>query len=127
MNKYSSKMLSIHTVKTFIESSQSESKSYDGILLLTAFGIVYGKFHDFHKSDSLKSASDILLKTKKEYRDMLESKGSEIFNDGSAVTLDDAVIKYSSGLTLNMKEIIIFCDQIIGFYPVDLKTLEEFK
>lgn len=39
----------------------------------------------------------------------------------------DAIVKYSSGITLNMEEIIIFCDQIIGYYPVDLKTFEQLQ
>lgn len=125
MKRYSSKALSISITKAFIDSSKSDSQTHDGILLLTAFGIVYGKFHEFSKSDTTTSVADILYKTKSEYRDTLESKDVEIFNDGSSVTLNDAVVKYSSGITLNMKEIIIFCDQIIGYYPVDLKTFEQ--
>lgn len=128
MNKLSSKFLSMEVAKAFIDTVQKdESYSINGILLLTSFGIVYGKFHEFTNLEVNNTPADILLNTKSTQYDKLISENQEIFGDGSTITLNDAIVKYSSGITLNMEEIIIFCDQIIGYYPVDLKTFEQLQ
>ena len=126
MNRISSKFLSLKNVEGFINALSYENKKLDGILLLTSFGIVFGKFYEVKELSDSNSISDILMNSQNETFNTLKSEGFEIFGDGSTIILKDAYVKYSYGIVLNMDEVIIFCDQIIGFYPVDLDKFSSF-
>lgn len=124
MKNISSKYLSIDTVKKLLEvAEEDKSINCDGILLIMPFGIVYGKFMN-NNLDNLKTISDILLSCSDVAKDNVIKDNMNIIGDGSQVILKDATIKYPTGITLKMNEVFIFCDQVCGYYPIDLSVFE---
>ncbi len=124
MKNISSKYISISTVESLLKvNEENKSMNCDGILLIMPFGIVYGKFMDTNLDD-LKTVADILLSCSNNAKDDASKDDLNLIGDGSQVILKDATIKYPTGITLNMNEISIFCDQICGYYPIDLSIFE---
>ena len=63
---------------------------------------------------------NVLLSSNSKCKQSYIDDNYELKGDGSQILLKDAVVKYPTGITLNMDEIIIFSDQVCGYYPVDL-------
>ncbi|CDH91187.1 hypothetical protein CB17B2198 [Clostridium botulinum B str. Eklund 17B (NRP)] len=103
--------------------NNTNDKIHNGILLLTNFGFVYGKIQNVDQNNTT-SVANLLLTTRSKINENYIKDGNKLTNDGSVIVLNDAVVKYSNNITLNMKEIIIFVDQIVGYYPVDLSSLD---
>ncbi|WP_455789282.1 hypothetical protein [Clostridium butyricum] len=124
----SSKKLSLIVSEKLLELCNDPEKrpfNCDGILLLTAFGFVYGKFHQISNEGEPRTISDFLVHSRNSMAKKIELDNDTLINDGSLVIIKDAVVKYTANnCTLNMSEIIIFADQIIGFYPIDLKVFD---
>ncbi|MBE6089829.1 MAG: hypothetical protein E7206_17700 [Clostridium beijerinckii] len=128
MKKVSSKYISLLAVESlldYIKDNQNSGLTSDGILLLTSFGFVYGKIKITTDDNSQKTVSDILINSKTNILKEYEEDEFEVINDGSVIILENAVVKYpANNYTINMAEIIIFSDQVIGYYPIDLSTFE---
>lgn len=125
MANISSKYLHFAAVESLLEAEKSNPELFhDGILLLTNFGIACGKLKSINPNNESNNVSELLLNTRKLITDHYIEQGDTLINDGSVVVLEDAIVKYANNITLNMKEIIIFCDHVVGFYPIDLKTFD---
>lgn len=125
MSEISSKYSHLYATECLVHAEKDTNEIiHDGILLITNFGIVYGKFSNIDPEDTT-IASNAILKIRDTLIKNSKENGDTISGDGSVVVLNDAVVKYSNNMTLNMKEIIIFCDQIVGYYPVDLSQFSE--
>lgn len=128
MKKVSSKYISLLAVENlldYVKDHKDSGLTSDGILLLTSFGFVYGKIKQINDDNSSGTVSDILINAKTNIVKEYEEDEVDIFNDGSVVVLENAVVKYpANNYTLNMAEIIIFADQVIGYYPIDLSVFE---
>ena len=125
MPNVSSKFTHLSSVEAFLKDQADAGDSYhNGIMLLTNFGIIYGKFSDTDPNDN-HNVSNLILNIRD--KALKNEKNSEVslIGDGSSIVLEDAVIKYSNNIIINMSEIIVFCDQIVGYYPVDLSKLSE--
>ncbi|MBS6504630.1 MAG: hypothetical protein KH415_24010 [Clostridium sp.] len=116
----SSKYISIFSVENFINAFQNTNDiKCNGILLVMPFGIVYGKFQSIDVENP-KTLGNVLLSSNSKCKQSYIDDNYELKGDGSQILLKDAVVKYPTGITLNMDEIIIFSDQVCGYYPVDL-------
>lgn len=130
MKRVSSKYISLLAVENlldYVKDHKDSELTSDGILLLTSFGFVYGKIKQISNddTDSPRTVSDILINTKTNILKKYEEDKFELVNDGSVIVLENAVVKYpANNYTLNMAEIIIFADQVIGYYPIDLSVFE---
>lgn len=123
MSQISSKYSHLYATECLVSTEKETNEViHDGILLVTNFGIVYGKFSDSNPDDTT-IASNAILKIREKLIENSKANGDSVIGDGSVIVLNDAVVKYSNNMTLNMKEIIIFCDQIVGYYPVDLSQI----
>ncbi|MBY6973051.1 hypothetical protein [Clostridium botulinum] len=124
MSNISSKYTHLMAAELLIDSqNNTNDKIHNGILLLTNFGFVYGKIQNIDQNNTT-SVANLLLTTRSKINENYIKDGNKLTNDGSVIVLNDAVVKYSNNITLNMKEIIIFVDQIVGYYPVDLSSLD---
>ncbi|ACD25055.1 UNVERIFIED_ORG: hypothetical protein B2H98_18755 [Clostridium botulinum] len=124
MSNISSKYTHLMAAELLIDSqNNTNDKIHNGILLLTNFGFVYGKIQNVDQNNTT-SVANLLLTTRSKINENYIKDGNKLTNDGSVIVLNDAVVKYSNNITLNMKEIIIFVDQIVGYYPVDLSSLD---
>lgn len=116
----SSKYISIFSVENFINAFQNTNDiKCNGILLVMPFGIVYGKFQSIDVENP-KTLGNVLLSSNSKCKQSYIDDNYELKGDGSQILLKDAVVKYPTGITLNIDEIIIFSDQVCGYYPVDL-------
>ena len=116
----SSKYISIFSVENYINAFQNTNDiKCNGILLVMPFGIVYGKFQSIDVENP-KTLGNVLLSSNSKCKQSYIDDNYELKGDGSQILLKDAVVKYPTGITLNMDEIIIFSDQVCGYYPVDL-------
>ncbi|MBY6915457.1 hypothetical protein [Clostridium botulinum] len=124
MSNISSKYTHLMAAELLIDSqNNTNDKIHNGILLLTNFGFVYGKIQNVDQNNTT-NVANLLLTTRSKINENYIKDGNKLTNDGSVIVLNDAVVKYSNNITLNMKEIIIFVDQIVGYYPVDLSSLD---
>lgn len=125
MSNVSSKFIHMLSAEALLTSEKkSNDSTHDGILLLTNFGFVYGQFSKVEPSDNT-NVVNVLLGLRENFSNKFESEGDTIIGNGSVVVLENAVVKYTNNMTISMKEIIIFCDDIVGYYPVDLSKFSE--
>lgn len=120
MSNLSSKFIHMLAAEALLKSEKdADDSTHTGVLLLTNFGFVYGEFSKTDPSDNT-NVSNVLLDLREKLSSKFESEGDTIIGNGSVVILENATVKYSNNTTINMKEIIIFCDDIVGYYPIDL-------
>lgn len=125
MSNISSKythMLAAESV--LIAEKKANDSSHDGILLFTNFGFIYGKFSNIDPKDKY-NVSNVILNSREQGLNKANDEKFSLIGDGSVIVLQDAVVKYSNNMTLNMKEMIVFCDQIVGYYLVNLAQISE--
>lgn len=124
MSNVSSKYTHIMSTEMLLDfQKNSGDKTHNGILLLTNFGFVYGKIHKVD-SDDTTNVANLLLNARSKFNEEYTKEGHTLISDGSVIVLNDAVVKYSNNMTLSMQQIIIFVDQIVGYYPVDLSSFD---
>lgn len=120
MSNLSSKFIHMLAAKALLKCEKDANNStHNGVLLLTNFGFVYGEFSKTDPSDNT-NVSNALIDLREKFFNEFKSEGNTIIGNGSIVILENATVKYTNNMTINMKEIIIFCDDIVGYYPIDL-------
>lgn len=125
MSEISSKFIHMLATEALVSAEQdANDKTHNGVLILTTFGFVYGKFSKI-EPNNMNYTSNIILNAKEKIAEKYLSDGNTIINNGSVIVLENAVVKYSNNMTINMNEIIIFCDDIVAYYPTDLSKLSE--
>ncbi|MCQ2014678.1 hypothetical protein [Clostridium butyricum] len=124
MSNISSKATHMISAEAYISCQKDiNNQSNPGILVLTNFGFVYGKIHKINFDDKT-NVANVLLDTRNKLTEKYVSQGDTMINDGSHIVIDDATVKYSNNMTLNFAQIIILIDQIVGYYPVDLSSMD---
>lgn len=125
MQNISSKYLSITTIESLLKVNDEDTFiNCNGILLIMPFGIVYGKFMSTD-ADNPKTLADIIMNAISSSKNQCIEDGLTIIGDGSQIMLKDATIKYPNGMNIKINEITIFCDQVCGYYPIDLAIFED--
>lgn len=119
----SSKYLNLLNLASLIHVMDNEKK-IDGALLLTSFGLIVGKIDTPNELTNKSVVADLIANQKKSLVDNSKEEGNvpiELIGDGSMLVVKDATIKYSNNSTININEITLHCDQIIGFAPVNIQ------
>lgn len=125
MANISSKKTHFLTVASLLHAEKdSNDQTHDGILLITSSSLIYGKIREINIDNPGTNVTDILMSSRKKVIDKNIQQGNTLIGDGSSIVIEDATIKYSNNITLNMKEIIIFTDQIIGYYPINISDFD---
>ncbi|MCC0628122.1 MULTISPECIES: hypothetical protein [unclassified Clostridioides] len=118
MKKLSGKYVDIE-----ILSSYCDSMGIKDIIILTNFGFVIGE-PDF-KNDSTGIHKD-LNKLKVDLVNKMKDE-LQLVNNTNTIALKNVIVKYPN-IQLNFNEMILYPEQIVGFFPVDREDyLEQFS
>ena len=126
MAKISSKYLNMEGLSALINASRNKS-DFDGAMLMTSFGMVVGNIVPTYSETEVPHAAELVYDYKEEYVSLFKEQNKEeleIIGDGSLVVLENATIIYSNNNKIELDEITIHCDDVIGFTPVNI---EKFK
>lgn len=126
MAKISSKYLNMEGLSALINASRNKS-DFDGAMLMTSFGMVVGNIVPTYSETEIPHAAELVYDYKEEYVSLFKEQNKEeleIIGDGSLVVLENATIIYSNNNKIELDEITIHCDDVIGFTPVNI---EKFK
>ena len=126
MAKISSKYLNMEGLSALINASRNKS-DFDGAMLMTSFGMVVGNIVPTYSETEVPHAAELVYDFKEEYVTLFKEQNKdelEIIGDGSLVVLENATVIYSNNNKVELDEITIHCDDVIGFTPVNI---EKFK
>lgn len=126
MAKISSKYLNMEGLSALINASRNKS-DFDGAMLMTSFGMVVGNIVPTYSETEVPHAAELVYDYKEEYVTLFKEQNKdelEIIGDGSLVVLENATVIYSNNNKVELDEITIHCDDVIGFTPVNI---EKFK
>ena len=126
MAKISSKYLNMEGLSALINASRNKS-DFDGAMLMTSFGMVVGNIVPTYSETEVPHAAELVYDYKEEYVSLFKEQNKEeleIIGDGSLVVLENVTIIYSNNNKVELDEITIHCDDVIGFTPVNI---EKFK
>lgn len=126
MAKISSKYLNMEGLSALINASRNKS-DFDGAILMTSFGMVVGNIVPTYSETEVPHAAELVYDYKEEYVTLFKEQNKdelEIIGDGSLVVLENATVIYSNNNKVELDEITIHCDDVIGFTPVNI---EKFK
>ena len=114
MSRLSSKFLNISILSTLISQNQLCAQA-DSVLLITNFGFILGEI-DIDSDE--KTICKIINECRKKIIEESQVE-NKLFNDGSTICVKNAIVKYSNNMTLNFSELIVHCDDIVGFSPAN--------
>ncbi len=97
-----------------------ESLRDNDVVFLTAFGVLTGRVPPEDTTNLLLSLSDEITKRYKTKAGIGE--GERIPGNDGFIVLENVSIRTSSGATFNLKELILFYDQIIGMMLGRIQT-----
>lgn len=123
--KISSKYLNLEAL-SLITNCEELQENIDGVLLLTSYGLIIGKLITTVPEDCNKKLVSVLIgEIKAKIIKSFEEAGDsiELVNDGSMITIEDAVVKSHNNSTLKLSEVTVFSDHIIGFLPVNISVI----
>ena len=114
MKRISSKYLNLEGLSFLIEKSETSNCA----LLLTNFGYVIGDL-DLNSSDDDNASVAYAVALYKSKVLESDSEDLELINDGSLISIKNAIVKYSNNMTLNFKELTIHSNDVVGFAPIN--------
>ncbi|MBE6047843.1 MAG: hypothetical protein E7213_05485 [Clostridium sp.] len=126
MAKISSKYLNMEGLQALLDASKNKS-DFDGALIITSFGMIIGTMAPVYSETDIPHAAELVNDYKQEYVSLFKEQNKEelqIIGDGSLVVLENATVIYSNNNKLELDEISIHCDDVIGFTPINI---EKFK
>lgn len=126
MGKISSKYLNMEGLSALLEASKGKS-DFDGALIITSFGMIVGKMVPVYSETDVPHAAELVYDYKEEYVTSYKEEYKEeleIIGDGSLVVLENATVMYGNNNKVELEEITIHCEDIIGFTPINI---EKFK
>lgn len=122
MGKISSKYLNMEGLSALLEASKGKS-DFDGALIITSFGMIVGKMVPVYSETDVPHAAELVYDYKEEYVTSYKEE-LDIIGDGSLVVLENATVMYGNNNKVELEEITIHCEDIIGFTPINI---EKFK
>lgn len=114
----SSKFLNLTTLNAMI-NADTESVSFDGVLLITSAGTIIGKFAN--DEDDPNSIGTMLTDNKVKAIDD-NNEPLNLIGDGSIITLKDVIFKCNNNVNLRTNYLIVHCEDVIAFVPIKLNN-----